>query len=91
MPAMEPGPIVVDASAFAPDGGTIDLLATLQLAARRLGRRVLIREPSADLRNLIAFAGLDEALRVEPRRQAEQREQPLGAEEERQLPDPPVR
>ena len=49
MPATEPGPIVVDASAFAPDGGTIDLLASLQLAARRLGRRVLVREPSADL------------------------------------------
>ena len=90
MPATEPGPIVVDASAFAPDCATIDLLATLQLAARRLGRTVLLREPSRDLQRLILFAGLEQVLRAEPRREAEQREQPLGAEEERQLLDPPV-
>jgi hypothetical protein len=91
MVANERAPIVLDASAFAPDGGTIDLLATLQLAARRLGRNIFLREPSADLRNLIAVSGLDEVLRVEPRRKPEQREQPLGAEEEGQLLDPPAR
>jgi hypothetical protein len=90
MGAMEPGPLVVDARTLTPDGATIDRLARLQLAARRLGRRVLLRDPSADLRNLIGFAGLEDVLRVEPRREAEEREEPLGAEEERQLPDPPA-
>jgi hypothetical protein len=90
MSAPESGPIVVDASSLAADAGALDLLARLQLAARRLGGHVLLRDPSADLEQLIAFAGLDGVLRVEARRQAEQREQLLGAEEERQLLDPPV-
>jgi anti-anti-sigma regulatory factor len=90
MPAAEPGPVVVDASAFAPDGATIDLLATLQLAAHRLGGQILLRDPSRDLQRLIAFAGLDEVLRVEPRREPEKREQPLCVEEEGQLLDPPI-
>ena len=91
MTAFEPGPVVVDASVLAPNVATIDLLARLQLAAHRLGRHVLLRGPSGDLRKLIVFAGLDEVLRVEPSREPEQREQPLGAEEERQLLDPPAR
>ena len=91
MPAVEPGLVVVDASVLAPTGATIDLLARLELAAQRLGRHVLLRQPSRDLRELIAFTGLDEVLRVEPGRKSEQRKQPLGAEEERQLLDPPAR
>ena len=90
MPLVESGPVVVDARVFAPDGATIHLLARLQLAAQRLGRRVLLREPSEELRQLIAFAGLDEVLRVEPGREPEQREQPFRAEKERQLLDPPA-
>ncbi len=89
MPAL-PGLIVVDTSALAADAVSVDLLARLQLAAGRLGGQVLLRRPSADLERLIAFAGLDQVLCVEPRREPEQREQPLGAEEERQLLDPPV-
>jgi ABC-type transporter Mla MlaB component len=84
-----PARIVVDAAVLAADAATLDLLARMQLAARRLGRYVSLRDPSRDLQRLIAFAGLEEALRVEPPRQAEEREQPLGAEEERQLLDPP--
>jgi hypothetical protein len=90
MPVPPPRPIVVNASALAPTGTTIDLLARRQLAARRLGRRILLRGASRDLERLIAVAGLAQVLRVEPRRQAEEREQPFGAEEERQLADPPV-
>jgi anti-anti-sigma regulatory factor len=90
MPAIPPGPIVVDASALAPDASTIDLLARLQLTAARLGRRLLLRSVSTDLERLIDFAGLADVLRVEPRRQPEQREEPCRVEEERQLPDPPV-
>ena len=90
MPPVESGPVVVDASVFAPNASTIDLLARLQLAAHRLGRHILLREPSDDLRQLIGFAGLDEVLPVEPGRKPEQREQPFRAEEERQLLDPPA-
>ena len=90
MPARKPGPIVVDASLLAATGVTIDRLARRQLRAARLGRRILLCRVSGDLERLIAFAGLDGVLRIEPRRKAEEGEQALGAEEEGQLPDPPV-
>jgi hypothetical protein len=90
MPAPSPGPIVVDASLLAPTGATIDRVARQQLTALRRGRRILVRGASADLERLISFAGLEEVLRLEPRRQAEQGEEPVGVEEERQLADPPV-
>ncbi len=80
--------IVLDVGAFASDLGTIDALARFQLAARRRGRRLRLHGASDELLALIAFAGLDDALRVEPGRQPEQREQRLGVEEERQLDDP---
>jgi hypothetical protein len=90
MGASAPTTIVVDVSAFAPDAVTVDALARLQLAARRAGRRLQLRDASDDLRKLIAFAGLDDVLRVEPRRKVEEREQRLGVEEEGQLGNPPV-
>jgi ABC-type transporter Mla MlaB component len=70
------------------DVETIDLLARLQLAARRQGRTLLFIRASPALRDLIAFCGLEAVLRVEPGREAEQGEDPLGVEEERQLDDP---
>jgi hypothetical protein len=45
---------------------------------------------SPELGELLTFVGLDAVLRVEPRRQPEEREDPVGVEEERQLEDPPV-
>ncbi len=66
MPATHPAPIVVDVRALAADALTIDVLAHLQLAARRLGTRVHLRNASDELLKLIAFAGLSEALGVEP-------------------------
>ena len=90
MRAAPPTTVVVDVSAFAPDAVTVDALARLQLAARRAGRRLQLRDASDDLRKLIAFAGLDDVLWVEPRREAEEREERLGVEEEGQLGDPPV-
>jgi hypothetical protein len=39
---------------------------------------------------LVAFVGLLDVLRVEPRRQTEQGEERLGVEEERELDDPPL-
>ena len=85
-----PGLIVVDASSLAPTAATIELIARQHLAALRRGGRIRLRGTSADLERLIQLAGLAEVLRVEPRRQPEQREEPLGVEEERQLPDPAV-
>jgi hypothetical protein len=69
---------------------TVDVLARLQLAARRGGLRFVVRELSDELRELIAFAGLEQALRLEPRRQPEQREERLGVEEEAELDHPPA-
>ena len=88
MPAIPPGTIVVDASALAADASTLDLLARLQLAATRLGRRLLLRSVPDDLERLIDYAGLADVLRIEPQRKAEQGEQPCGVEEERHLADP---
>jgi gamma-glutamyl:cysteine ligase YbdK (ATP-grasp superfamily) len=67
--------------------GIVDALARLQLAARRSGYEVAVTDAPRDLLELIELAGLSEALGVEPLRQPEQREQRLGVEEERELPD----
>lgn len=77
-----------------PDATTVDALARLQLTARRLGRRVRLRDACGELQDLLAFVGLGEVLPLgaasglEPRRQAEQREQARGVEEEADPGDP---
>ncbi|HJS27327.1 MAG TPA: STAS domain-containing protein [Actinomycetota bacterium] len=48
-----------------PDAVTVDALARLQLEARRLGRRIVFRDACGELRDLVAFVGLDEALPCE--------------------------
>jgi hypothetical protein len=87
---MAPTSIVLDVGPAAADVETLDALARLQLAARRAGLELRLRHASPELTDLIAFAGLDAVLRVEVRRQTEEREERLGLEEEGQLPDPPV-
>lgn len=70
----------VDAAGLYPDAVTLDLLARLQLTARRCGFELRLRGSSQELRELIAFAGLSSALpeecrvelRLEPGRQPEQ-------------------
>jgi anti-anti-sigma regulatory factor len=88
MAAPAPTTVVLDVSAIAPDGMTIDALARLHLTAGQRGQSLTLRFASDELRELIAFVGLEDVLRIEPRRQAEQREQGLRVEEERQLDDP---
>jgi STAS domain len=84
-------PLVCDLSALGgADVETIDLLARLQLAARRHGRTIRFLHASPALHALIVFASLDAVLRVEPGREAEEREDPVGVEEERQFDDPAV-
>ena len=68
----------------------VDALARLQLAARRAGYRVDVTAAPEDVLELIELAGLAETLGVEPSRQAEEREEGFGVEEEGELDDPPV-
>jgi anti-anti-sigma regulatory factor len=80
--------VVCDVGAITePDAAVLGALARLRLTTRRLGCLMEIQRAQPRLRELIAFAGLDEALpvrdggRVQPVRQAEQREQRRGVEE----------
>lgn len=44
------------------DIGTVDALCRLTLTARRLGRKLIVRGASADLRRLLGLAGLDDVV-----------------------------
>jgi hypothetical protein len=85
MPAASPRTIICDVGAVVPDVHTIDALVRLQLAARRLGMEVWLRHASRELQELVDFAGLRDVLPVETGGQAEQREERVGVEEEREL------
>jgi anti-anti-sigma regulatory factor len=80
--------IVCDVGAVVPDASAVDALARLQLNAQRLGLEIRLLHASSELQELIALSGLDEVLRVDAGGQAEEREQRLGVEEERELDDP---
>jgi ABC-type transporter Mla MlaB component len=87
--------IVCDVGAIAdPDAVTVDVLARLQVTARRLGRRIELRRACDELEELLALMGLADVLPcrgasgLDPQGQAEEREQPLGVEEERDPGDP---
>jgi len=80
--------IVFRVGGLAPDATAIHLLARLHLSARRVGLEIRFRDASSELLELIDFAGLRGTLRVEPRREPEQREQRLRVEEEGELGDP---
>jgi anti-anti-sigma regulatory factor len=70
------------------DLAVVDRLARLALAERRRGRTFRLSYVPDELRELLVLTGLDGALGVEPRRQAEEREERVGVEEERELDDP---
>jgi hypothetical protein len=80
----------------AADLWTLEALARLQLAASRRGFAVVFRGADEGLRDLIGWAGLDDALPciegsgLEPGRQAEQGEQPFRVEEEADPRDRPA-
>ena len=83
-------------AAVAADVVAVDLLARLQLVARRCGRRVLVGHGSAALRELLTFIGLDgvvpcpRGLSLQPGWKTEERKQALGVEESGELDDPAV-
>ncbi|MBD0839334.1 STAS domain-containing protein [Streptomyces sp. TRM68416] len=81
------GVVVCDVGGLGPPGlGTVDLLARLQLTARRSGARIRLREPDPALPGLLDLIGL----RFEMEGQPEQREPPLGVEEEVEPGEPAV-
>jgi ABC-type transporter Mla MlaB component len=56
-------PVVCDVGGLAhPDAATIDALARLQLTARRLGRRVVLRSACGELEALLLLMGLRDVL-----------------------------
>jgi hypothetical protein len=65
MPEEAPDPVTftVDVHDVAPNAVTVDALARLQLAARRLSCRLLLCNASPELRELVAFMGLADVLR----------------------------
>jgi hypothetical protein len=63
-----------------PDLGCVDRLARLQLAARRSGMRLVVRDPHPNLGGLLELCGLSGQIGLEPLRQPEVREQ-LGVDE----------
>ncbi len=90
-----PHPIEFDVGALtAPDVAAVDVLARLQLMARRLGLDVRFCGASVELTDLVSLAGLlgvlplNGRLAVEPGRQPEQWEQRRRVEEEGDPGDP---
>ncbi|WP_280878716.1 STAS domain-containing protein [Streptomyces pseudovenezuelae] len=81
------GVVVVDVAGLGPPGlGAVDLLARLELAARRTGGRIRLREPDPALHALLGLVGL----RFEVEGQVEEREPPLRVEEEVEPGEPAV-
>ena len=77
----------VDARTF--DLALVDALASLQLAARRRGCQLQLRDAPEELCALLELVGLAGVLGVEPRREPVGGEQ-LGVEEVVQPRDPPL-
>ena len=89
----EAGGVICDVAALEGcDVDTVDALARLQLTARRLGSKIWLHRASAELQELLAFAGLAEVVPVllplEPGRQTEEREECVCIEEKGELDDP---
>ena len=80
--------LLCDVRSLPADAAAVDLLARLQLAARRHGSELRLSGPSAALRELIGLFGLDAVLPGELERQPEQGEEPRGVQEERELDNP---
>ncbi len=57
-----PGEAICDVAGVDADAVTVDALARLQLAARRTGCHVILRNASSELAELVAFMGLDDVL-----------------------------
>ncbi|MFF7235911.1 STAS domain-containing protein [Streptomyces collinus] len=79
--------VVCDIGGLGPPGlGTVDLLARLELAARRAGGRIRLRDPDPALLALLDLVGL----RFQVEGETEQGEPALGVQEEVEPCDPAV-
>lgn len=79
--------VVCDVGGLGPPGlAAVDLLARLQLTARRAGGRIRLRDPDPALCALLDLVGL----RFEVEGQVEEREPALGVEEAVEPGDPAV-
>ncbi|MEU9345938.1 STAS domain-containing protein [Streptomyces sp. NPDC048278] len=79
--------VVCDVGGLGPPGlAAVDLLARLELAARRAGGRIRLRDPDPALRSLLRFVGL----RLQMEGEVEEREPALGVEEEVEPGQPAV-
>jgi len=84
------GVVICDVGGLGPPGlGVVDLLARLQLTARRAGGRIRLRDPDPALHALLDLVGL-RFDSIEMEGEAEQREPPLGVEEEVEPGEPAV-
>ena len=54
--------VLCDVAGVEPDAVTVDALGRLQLAARRLGCRVMLRNASPGLRDLVDLMGLEDVI-----------------------------
>jgi hypothetical protein len=86
----DPLTVSLEVGGMAADAASIEILARSALNARRCGYGFRLCHASGALADLIELAGLSETLGVQPRRQAEQWEQPVRAQEEGQLLDAPL-
>lgn len=81
------GIVVCDVGGLGPPRlATVDLLARLQLTARRAGGRIRLRDPDPALHALLRLVGLVFEMEGQP----EQREPALGVEEAVEPGDPAV-
>ncbi|MGQ4413781.1 STAS domain-containing protein [Streptomyces sp. SAS_269] len=79
--------VVCDVAGLGPPGlQTVDLLARLELAARRAGGRIRLRDPDPALHALLDLVGL----RFQVEGQTEEREPARGVEEAVETGDPAV-
>src|SRR3954452_11419270 len=84
--------ITCDVSALAAELAAVEALARLALVARRLGCPLKVRRASPELRDLVEFCGLSDALGVRGGngREAEEREEPVDVEERVDPDDAPA-
>ncbi|WTQ83119.1 STAS domain-containing protein [Streptomyces achromogenes] len=79
------GVVVCDVGGLGPPGlAAVDLLARLELTARRAGGRIRLRDAGPALVALLGLVGL----RLQTEGEVEQREPPLGVEEAVETGDP---
>jgi hypothetical protein len=77
-------------SVAAPDLGTVDALCRLRMSVAHMGYVLRLIEATPQLEELLTWCGLDESSLVQGEREAEEREETIGVEEEVEPGDPTV-